>query len=194
MQRMSRRLPPIFALLALVLAALAVAGCGRSGGSGTTGTHPDYARALNGAPAPLAALYEKGNELLPGDDFEAQLQALKGYPVVINAWASWCGPCQFEFPTLQKLSARYGKQVAFIGLNAEDEEASAKTFLREEPVPYPSFVDTHRKIARSLEAYEGLPDTIILDPKGEVAYVHLGAYRDDSELEEDVQRYALKSG
>jgi cytochrome c biogenesis protein CcmG/thiol:disulfide interchange protein DsbE len=188
---MSRRLPPIFALLALVLAALAVAGCGRSGGSGTTGTHPDYAQALKGAPAPLAALYKKGNEVLPGEDFESEIAALKGYPVVINVWASWCGPCQFEFPTLQKLSARYGKRVAFVGLNAEDEEASAKTFLREEPVPYPIYSDPHRQIARSLQAYEGLPDTIILNRKGEVIHVHLGAYANEADLEEDVRKYAL---
>jgi cytochrome c biogenesis protein CcmG/thiol:disulfide interchange protein DsbE len=188
---MSRRLPPIYALLALALAVLLAAGCGRSGGSGTAGTHPNYAQALKGAPAPLAALYKQGNELLPGDGFEKQVAALKGYPVVINVWASWCGPCQFEFPTLQKLSARYGKRVAFVGLNAEDEEASAKTFLREEPVPYPIYSDPHRQIARSLQAYEGLPDTIILNRKGEVIHVHLGAYANEADLEEDVRKYAL---
>jgi cytochrome c biogenesis protein CcmG, thiol:disulfide interchange protein DsbE len=192
---MSRRLPPIFALSALLIAAAALAGCGSSGG-GSGGTHPDYARALKGAPAPLAALYKRGNELLPGgtEAFEEQLADLHGYPVVANVWASWCGPCQFEFPTLQKLSARYGKHVAFVGINSEDSEAAAKTFLREEPVPYPSYTDSDREIARSLGADVGFPDTAFFDRQGKLVYLKQGPYAHDSELEEDVRHYALQSG
>jgi len=193
---MSRRLPPLLALSALLIAALAVAGCGSSGGGNSGGTHPDYAKALKGAPAPLAALYEQGNELLPGgtEAFEEKIGQLRGYPVVANVWASWCGPCQFEFPVLQKLSARYGKQVAFVGVNSEDSEAAAKTFLREEPVPYPSYTDSDRKIARSLGADVGLPDTAFFDKQGKLVYLKQGPYAHDSELEEDVRHYALESG
>jgi cytochrome c biogenesis protein CcmG/thiol:disulfide interchange protein DsbE len=193
---MSRRLPPLLALSALLIAALAVAGCGSSGGGNSSGTHPDYAQALKGAPAPLAALYKQGNELLPGgtEAFEGRIGQLRGYPVVANVWASWCGPCQFEFPVLQKLSARYGKQVAFVGVNSEDSEAAAKTFLREEPVPYPSYTDSDRAIARSLGADVGLPDTAFFDKQGKLVYLRQGPYAHDSELEEDVRHYALQSG
>jgi cytochrome c biogenesis protein CcmG/thiol:disulfide interchange protein DsbE len=193
---MSRRLAPLLALSALLIAALAIAGCGSSGGGGSGGAHPDYAQALKGAPAPLAALYKQGDELLPGgtEAFEKQLAALHGYPVVANVWASWCGPCQFEFPVLQKLSARYGKQVAFVGVNSEDSEAAAKTFLREEPVPYPSYTDSDRKIARSLGADVGLPDTAFFDRQGKLVYLKQGPYSHDSELEEDVRHYALEKG
>jgi cytochrome c biogenesis protein CcmG/thiol:disulfide interchange protein DsbE len=193
---MSRRLPPILVLSALLIAALAVAGCGSSGGNGSGGTHPDYAKALKGAPAPLATLYEEGNQLLPGgtEAFEKRIAAMRGYPVVANVWASWCGPCQFEFPVLQKLSARYGKQVAFIGVNSEDSEAAAKTFLREEPVPYPSYSDSDRAIARSLGADVGLPDTAFFDKQGKLVYLKQGPYAHDSELEDDVRHYALQSG
>lgn len=193
---MHRRLPPLLAFFALLVAALAAAGCGSSGGGDSSSTHPDYAKALKGAPAPLAALYEEGNEVLPGgtEAFEAQLAKLHGYPVVANVWASWCGPCQFEFPVLQKLAARYGKRVAFVGVNSEDSEAAAKTFLREEPVPYPSYSDSDRKIARSLGADVGLPDTAFFDPAGKLVYLKQGPYAHDSELEEDVRRYALQSG
>jgi cytochrome c biogenesis protein CcmG/thiol:disulfide interchange protein DsbE len=193
---MSRRLPPLPALSALLIAALAVAGCGSSGGGNSGGSHPDYATALKGAPAPLAALYKQGNELLPGgtEAFERKIGQLRGYPVVANVWASWCGPCQFEFPVLQKLSARYGKQVAFVGVNSEDSEAAAKTFLREEPVPYPSYTDSDRAIARSLGADVGLPDTAFFDKQGKLVYLKQGPYAHDSELEEDVRHYALQSG
>ena len=114
--------------------------------------------------------------------------------MVANVWASWCGPCQFEFPVLQKLSARYGKRVAFIGVNSEDDEAAAKTFLREEPVPYPSYTDGDKAIARSLGASVGLPDTAFFDRQGKLVYLKQGPYAHDSELEEDVKRYALESG
>lgn len=193
---MHRRLAPLLALSALLIAALAAAGCGGSGGGSTDATHPDYARALQGSPAPLAALHEQENALLPGgtEAFEKRLRELRGYPVVVNVWASWCGPCQFEFPVLQKLAAEYGKRVAFLGVNSEDDKAAAKTFLREEPVPYPSYVDGDKAIARSLGAAVGLPDTAFFDKRGELVNLKQGPYADDSELEEDVQRYALESG
>jgi cytochrome c biogenesis protein CcmG, thiol:disulfide interchange protein DsbE len=193
---MYRRLAPILAFSALLIAALALGACGSSNGGSGDGTHPDYAQALAGAPAPLAALYKEGNKLLPGGTaaFEKQLAELRGYPVVANVWASWCGPCQFEFPVMQKLSARYGKQVAFIGVNSEDDEAAAKTFLREEPVPYPSFTDSDKAIARSLGAAVGLPDTAFFDKQGKLVYLKQGPYAHDSELEEDVRHYALESG
>jgi len=193
---MSRRVAFLLGLSALLIAALGVAGCGGGSGSGEGGTHPDYARALKGSPAPLAALHAEANQLLPGgsEAFDKRLAALRGYPVVANVWASWCGPCQFEFPTLQKLSARYGKRVAFLGINSEDSEAAAKTFLREEPVPYPSYSDPDRSLAQSLGPIRGLPDTAFFDRKGKLVYLKQGPYSHDSELEEDLQRYALQSG
>lgn len=193
---MHRRIGPLPGISALLIAALLLAGCGSSGGDGFGATHPDYAKALKDAPAPLAALYAQGNQVLPGGTkaFEEQLAELRGHPVVANVWASWCGPCQFEFPTLQKLSARYGKQVAFVGIDAEDDEAAAKTFLREMPVPYPSYYDPHRDIARSIGAEVGFPNTVFIDSQGKVVYVKVGPYSHDEELEEDVRRYALRSG
>ncbi len=160
------------------------------------GSAPDYERALAGAPAPLAALHEQANELLPGgvDAYEQRIAALEGYPVVANVWASWCGPCRFEFPVLQKLSARYGKRVAFIGIDSQDDADAAQTFLGEEPVPYPSYSDPDEKIADSLGASLGLPDTAFYDRSGELVYLKQGPYAEDAELEEDVRRYALEGG
>jgi cytochrome c biogenesis protein CcmG/thiol:disulfide interchange protein DsbE len=183
-------------VLAAFALALAVAGCGASEGGESGGAHPDYARALAGAPAPLAALHRQANELLPGgtDAYEKRIAALKGYPVVANVWASWCGPCRFEFPVLQKLSARYGKRVAFLGVDSQDDADAARTFLGEEPVPYPSYSDADEQIADSIGASLGLPDTAFYDRSGELVYLKQGPYAEDSELEADVRRYALKGG
>jgi cytochrome c biogenesis protein CcmG, thiol:disulfide interchange protein DsbE len=183
-------------LLAMALTALFAAGCGSSGSGDYGGKHPDYGRALAGSPAPLAALHSQANQLLSGgsDAYDKRIAALKGYPIVANVWASWCGPCRFEFPVLQKLSARYGKQVAFVGVNSQDSDDAAKTFLAEAPVPYPSYSDSDQKIADSLGVSHGIPDTAFYDRAGELVYLKQGPYSDDSELEADVRQYALKGG
>ncbi|HWW66823.1 MAG TPA: TlpA disulfide reductase family protein [Solirubrobacterales bacterium] len=186
---------PIALLLAAALA-ISAAGCGSSTGGGNYGgKHPDYARALAGSPAPLAALHAQADRLLPGGTaaFEKRIAALKGYPVVVNMWASWCGPCRFEFPTLQKLSARYGKRVAFLGVDSQDSGAAASTFLKEAPVPYPSYTDPDKKIAAVIHATLGLPDTAFYDRAGKLVYLKQGPYTNPSELQADVQRYALGS-
>lgn len=192
---MGARFRSSFAVGALALAVLLGSGCGGSDGDGQGGSHPAYARALAGSPPALAALHKQANDLLPGgpDAYEKRIAELRGYPVVVNVWASWCGPCRFEFPVLQKLSARYGKKVAFLGVNSEDSNDAAATFLREEPVPYPSYTDPDKEIFDSLGAI-GLPDTAFYDKSGELVYLKQGPYAEDSELEADVRRYALKSG
>ena len=75
-----------------------------------------------------------------------------------------------------------------------DERDAARKFLGKFPVPYPSFSDSDRKIARSLGADVGLPDTAIFDKQGKLVFLKQGPYAHDSELEEDVKHYALESG
>ncbi|HXR29638.1 MAG TPA: TlpA disulfide reductase family protein [Solirubrobacterales bacterium] len=175
----------------MALVCAVVAGCGDAESSGG---HPDYEKALAGAPAPLAALHKQANELLPGgaDAYRRRLAALESYPIVVNVWASWCGPCRFEFPTLQKLSATYGKRVAFLGVDKEDSADAAKTFLVEEPVPYPSYSDPDAEIAEQIGATLGLPDTAFYDRRGKLCYLKQGPYTEHAELAADVKRFALR--
>jgi thiol-disulfide isomerase/thioredoxin len=191
---MLARIRLISALSAVALVALLSGGCGSSAVSGN-GSHPDYAKALAGSPPPLASLHKQANDLLPGERsaFERRIAQLHGYPVVVNVWASWCVPCRQEFPVLQKLATRYGKKVAFLGLNSEDSDDAAATFLREEPVPYPSYTDPHKDVAGAIGVV-GFPDTAFYDKSGELVYLKQGPYTNDSELEADVRRYAAGGG
>lgn len=179
--------------IGLTIAALFASGCGAATEGDYGGPPPDYAKALAGSPAPLAALHRQANQLLDGgtDAYEARIAALRGYPVVVNVWASWCGPCRFEFPALQALAARYGKRVAFLGVDSQDSSDAAKTFLGEEPVPYPSYSDPDEDVKRAIGISLGLPDTAFYDRSGELVYLKQGPYTDHAELRADVRRYAL---
>jgi thiol-disulfide isomerase/thioredoxin len=175
------------ALLAAIATLAALSGCGPD----DPASRPVDPRLLEGAPAPLGELHERGNELVDGDAaaFRAQLAKLKGYPVVVNKWASWCAPCRAEFPHFQNQSGRLAKRVAFIGVNSNDNDEDARRFLEEYPVPYPSFKDPSLKIAGVFGGI-GFPTTAFYDSKGEVAYVKQGAYLSEEDLIEDLQRYA----
>ena len=186
---MRRRLTLALALVAGLAVIVVVAGCGSSSGGSTT--HPDYAKALKGAPAPLAQLYGEANELLPGgkDAFEKRVDEL-GYPVVANVWASWCGPCRFEFPIFQETSARLGKKVAFLGIDSEDSEKEAAKWLKAHPVPYPTYFETGFAYPSSLKL-TGRPDTVFYNAKGELVYTKVGPYSNAADLEADIKKYAL---
>lgn len=184
------------AVAALAAAALLVlAGCGASGGNGDSGGHPDYERALAGSPPRLAALHEEANELLPGglETYEERLGRLRGFPVVANLWASWCGPCRLEFPHFQRAAAAFGKRVAFLGVDTEDSEEDAERFLAEEPVPYPSVTDPGKEVSAAVGG-RGLPVTAFYDQSGELAFVKQGPYTDFAELRADIRSHALAGG
>ncbi len=191
MTRTGRRLLAVPTLV--LFAIVAFGGCGSAQGGDYGGQHPDYAKALAGSPSPLAALHRQSDRLLPGGKsvYEQRIAALHGYPAVVNVWASWCGPCRFEFPRLQHAAAAYGKRVAFLGIDSEDSDDAASTFLEEAPVPYPSYTDPDKEIAESIGASLGFPDTAFYDRAGKLVYLKQGPYSDASELHTDIVRYAL---
>jgi thiol-disulfide isomerase/thioredoxin len=175
----------------VVLLLVLVSGCGSQEADVSVPT-PAQARAeLAGSPAALAGLHRQAGALLDGGlpAFQARLATLKGRPVVVNAWASWCGPCKFEMPYFSRTAVRFGRQVAFVGVNAGDSNDDARTFLRSHYVPYPSYVDPHDEIAHDVGVRAGLPTTVFYGRDGKVAFVHQGQYRDEAALVADVKRY-----
>ncbi|HYO60411.1 MAG TPA: TlpA disulfide reductase family protein [Actinomycetota bacterium] len=92
---------------------------------------------------------------------------LEGSPVVLNFWASWCGPCRDEAPAFQAAWERYEPQgVRFVGVNVCDLEPEAKRFVREFDVTYPVVRDPDQELAGALGIDCGLPQTFFVDPDG----------------------------
>jgi cytochrome oxidase Cu insertion factor (SCO1/SenC/PrrC family)/thiol-disulfide isomerase/thioredoxin len=154
----------------------------------------DGARAsLRGSPRPLAELHAQAGRLIDAapSAFRARLTALRGRPVVVNEWASWCGPCRIEFPLLARASTRYGRRVGFIGVDVNDNAAQARTFLMQRPVSYPSYADPDSTIARGLGSSQGLPTTVFIAADGRRLYTQVGYYATMAQLDADIQRYAV---
>jgi cytochrome c biogenesis protein CcmG, thiol:disulfide interchange protein DsbE len=190
------RLPPLaeamrrsFPVLAFVLL---LGACGSSEPK-SAAPRPTAAReALAGSPPPLASLHSQANGLLGGgaDAFKARLRTLRGHPVVVNKWASWCGPCRSEFPFFQRLSVREGRRIAFLGVDANDNDAAARRFLRQLPVSYPSYKDPNLKVSAVFNGVAAFPTTAFYDRRGGLSFLHQGAYATESKLARDIARYA----
>ena len=185
--------PPACALCLTFVVALVAGGCG-SEEPRSAASKADFSRALAGAPPPLERLYRRPAALVGGGTaaFERQLAALRGYPVVVNKWASWCGPCRHEFPFFQQQALKRGKQVAFLAVNSEDAREPAEKFLREIPVPYPSFLDPDSEIAELLGQSRNFPTTTFYDRGGERVYTKPGGYASEAALADDVREYAIR--
>jgi thiol-disulfide isomerase/thioredoxin len=177
------------AAVILGLAGALAAGCSSNGPEKSAST-TDFEK-LEGAPAALGGLYRQPSAILPGGQraFDERIAALRGHPVVVNVWASWCGPCRFEFPFFQKQAVKRGREIAFLGLNSQDNRGDAEDFLDEYPLPFPSYEDGDGDVARKLRVV-GLPATAFYDRKGELAYLHQGGYPSEQKLAEDIERYA----
>ncbi len=143
--------------------------------------------------AALVQLRTQADRLLDGGlpAFKARLASLRGTPVVVNQWASWCGPCRFEFPFFQRLAKRYDGRVAFLGVDAQDSRADATAFLKRLPVPYPHFYDENASISRTFGGGRAWPTTAFLTASGKLVFTHIGAYATQAKLDADIVRYAL---
>jgi thiol-disulfide isomerase/thioredoxin len=171
---------------------LAVLACGLALIAGC-GSEPEADPAERADPQALERIDADANKLLDGaaDAFRSRLASLRGHPVVVNQWASWCGPCQYEFLFFERLARRYGDRVAFLGANSKDARAAARRFLARHPVPFPHYFDPDGSVARVFRGGRAFPTTAFYDADGRLVATHSGAYASEAKLDDDIRRYAL---
>ena len=117
-------------------------------------------KVVDAGPAPAFSLPS-----VYGGDAVVDISALKGRPVVLNFWGSWCVPCKAELPILAASARAEGNRVHFVGVDLEDTRSGAQSFLRRYHVPYPSGFDPNDSVA-SRYAIGGTPTTVFIDSRG----------------------------
>jgi peroxiredoxin len=123
-------------------------------------------------PAPDFSLDARGATKL-------SLSQYRGQVVMLNFWATWCGPCRQEMPLLEAMYKRY-KSMGFtlIGVNVEPDSKSAEEFLAKLPVSFPVAFDTESKVSK-LYNVQGMPNSVIIDRKGRTRVLHRGYHPGD---------------
>lgn len=102
------------------------------------------------------------------------LSGLQGTPVVLNFWATWCGPCRAEMPALQQAAQRYAGNVTILGVNEAEDVATITPFVQELGISFPIALDAKQTIGADLYAVSGLPTTFFIDGSGEIRRVWMG--------------------
>ena len=122
---------------------------------------------MEGQPAPDFALQSSTGENL-------RLSEFRGDVVMINFWATWCGPCRQEMPLLDALYSRY-QRVGFslLGVNIDDDSRRAMQMIEELGVSFPVLFDARKEVSKLYEV-EAMPVTVIVDREGKVRYIHHG--------------------
>jgi thiol-disulfide isomerase/thioredoxin len=105
---------------------------------------------------------------------EMSLGALRGQVVLINFWATWCGPCRKEMPLLDQIYQRYkGLGFTLLAVNVEEDSAGAEGWLKQVPVSFPVLFDRESRVSKLYDV-TAMPSTVIVDRKGQVRFVHYG--------------------
>ncbi|MEW8085578.1 MAG: TlpA disulfide reductase family protein [Candidatus Thiodiazotropha endolucinida] len=103
-----------------------------------------------------------------------KLSELRGQVVMVNFWASWCGPCRQEMPLLQQLFDRYQSLgFSLLGVNVDGDRAAADKMLSDLPVSFPILYDDRSKVSKQYQV-KAMPSTFMVDRDGRIRYLHKG--------------------
>ena len=109
------------------------------------------------------------------------LDAYRGDWVLVNVWASWCGPCKDESPELQRFFARHRTEITVLGVDTRDLTGDGRAFVAEHDLRYPQLRDGDGDYARELGT-TGVPESFLVDPAGKLAAHLPGPFRDEGEI------------
>ena len=152
---------------------------------------------LAGTIALGGALAVAGDASTPASEFSLSsvagqavtLSQFKGNVVLVNFWATWCGPCQQEMPLLDQMYKKY-KPAGFtlLGVNVDKEAPTVKELLARKPVSFPVLLDPENAVSRAYHVAD-MPSSVIIDRKGNVRYIHRG-YRpgDENEYQDRIRQ------
>ncbi len=174
----------------LLVGGVAAAIVASSGSSGSTSAAAPLKVNTAGLSSKFVANVKDANRVVDGQ-ITNKLAELRGVPVVVNQWASWCPNCKAEFGYFAHLSKAYRGKVAFVGLDSQDERGKAESFLKDHPVEYPSIFDNSAAQAQTIGGGQGWPTTMFYNAKGEQTYIRPGGYTTEQSLNNDIRRYAL---
>jgi len=150
---------------------------------GTTSLLPAGSQAAASAAAPTFALPAKSGDTV-------DLAKLKGQVVMLNFWASWCGPCRTEMPLMDQMYKKYSAAgFTLLGVNVDTDSTDAQKFLSQVPVSFPIAYDRDNKVSKLYEV-SAMPSTVFIDRKGNVRALHRG-YKAGDEAEYLAQIRAL---
>ncbi len=121
------------------------------------------------------------------DQVDIRLSDLKGTPVVLNFWASWCTTCKDEQPLLEQAWRRYKGRVMFLGLSHLDQDKNARAWLQCYNVTYPNALDRGGKVYNVYHV-QGVPETFFIDANGNVVDYYVGAFPSAGVLEQYIQK------
>ena len=110
--------------------------------------------------------------LLSGESFS--LGGAQGTPVILNFWATWCGPCRAEMPVIQAAAKNYGERIHFVAVNQGEESAVIQPFVDEFGLTFPIALDQDQAVGSDLYNVTGLPTTFFIDGDGTVRRVWMG--------------------
>ncbi len=128
---------------------------------------PALAADPTGSPAPAFTLGSSAGS-------NVNLAQYKGQVVMLNFWASWCGPCRQEMPLLESIYKKYNRMgFTLIGVNVEPDSNAANQWLKQTPVSFPILYDKDSKVSRMYDV-AGMPSTVIIDRTGKVRVLHRG--------------------
>ncbi len=151
------------------------------------------ALALACAPAFAADAPKVGSPFpaLDGFSLEGKVPDTKGKVVIVDFWASWCGPCVKSLPAFKELHEKFAdKGLVIIAVSVDEEKAAMDTFLKKTPVPFAVVRDAEEKLQKRIDL-SGVPVTYILDRQGVIRVIHDGYAGDDTKKEYLAQVEAL---